>query len=212
MNKTAISNIGEPGNALVEIRRAGSRDPEWTLPRALEGEFLMHGGQYDQSLAQLNGVIQSNRSFWLAYLFRAFVLVEKRQYREAIADCDAVDAVRQAKGPVPPYSMGLALKGYALAKLGQTAEATAVLHELETQAKSSYVPPSQLALLLRALGRHDEAMAQLEKAVKEKDVIVTFFGVAPLWDEWRELPEFKKALEAANLLKVSETVRSARGR
>ena len=64
------------------------------------------------------------------------------------------------------------------------------------------------ALLLHALGRDDEAFAQLRKAVEVRDVLVTFLRVSPLWDDLRGTPAFREVLKQANLLAVSKTVRA----
>ena len=208
-----LSNSGHPDDAILEIRRAGSFDLQWNIPRAHEGMLLLHAGDHDRALEHLNRVIEGDPNLWLAHLFRAFTLVAKGNYSEAIVACDRMNAARQKAGPAPTYSQFLALKGYALAKLGKTADAEALLKELqswESQTPSRYVPHSMLALLLHALGRDKEAFAALRHAVAAKDVVVSFMGVAPIFDEWRGLPEFRAALKRANLLEVSDALPPAR--
>ena len=88
-----------------------------------------------------------------------------------------------------------------------------MLDELQAQeAAQVYVPPSRKALLLHALGRDDEAFAQLRKAVEVRDVLVTFLGVSPLWDDLRGTRAFQEVLKQANLFEVSESVRATRRR
>jgi len=217
------SNTGLPDDAVREIRIAGARDPGWLIPRALEGEFQLHGGKFDVALTQLEDVIETEsrssatmRPLWLPHLFRAFALIAKRRYEDAIAACDMVIKLRQGPPSAPPtphYSYAVALKGYAFARLGKTSEAVAMLDELQAQeAAQVYVPPSRKALLLHALGRDDEAFAQLRKAVEVRDVLVTFLGVSPLWDDLRGTRAFQEVLKQANLFEVSESVRATRRR
>jgi hypothetical protein len=66
---------------------------------------------------------------------------------------------------------------------------------------------SSPAILLHALGRNDEALAQLRAAVAARSVSVTFLGVDPRWDDFRDLPGFQDVLSSANLLDVSKRVR-----
>ena len=94
----------------------------------------------------------------------------------------------------------LAMKGYALARMGRRQEAEALIEQIRAQRSSP-------AILLHALGRDDEALAELRAAVAERSVSVTFLGVDPRWDDLRDLPAFQEVLSAANLLEVSNLVR-----
>ena len=53
--------------------------------------------------------------------------------------------------------------------------------------------------MLHALGRDDEALAELHRAADARSVAVTFLGVDPRWDELRGMPEFDAVLERVNL-------------
>jgi serine/threonine protein kinase/tetratricopeptide (TPR) repeat protein len=207
------SNIGEENQALSEISRARSKAPGWPLPRALEGEFLMHGGRFQEAVDHLDQLIEIEPTFWLARLFRAFALPTAKRYLEMVTECDTIIRLRQEKAPkpIPPYSYAVALKGYAFAKLNRPDDAREMLKELYAQAEHGYLPASRIALVHYALGDEDNAIAQLEKAVDQKDVLLTFLGVSPLWDEWRDKPRFQQILDKVHLLGVSKAV-SASGR
>ena len=94
----------------------------------------------------------------------------------------------------------LAMKGYALVRMGRRQDAEAMLEKIRADRSSP-------AILLHALGRTDEALAQLRAAVAERSVSVTFLGVDPRWDELRDSPGFQDVLSSANLLDVSRRVR-----
>ena len=103
-----------------------------------------------------------------------------------------------------------ALRGYALARAGRRAEAEAILERIRRQARERYVKPTHEALVLHALGRDDEALAQLRRAVEVRDLTLTFLGVDPKWDELRGSPAFQAVLSHVNLLDVSNRVRAGR--
>ena len=94
----------------------------------------------------------------------------------------------------------LAMKGYALVKMGRPREAEAMLEKIRADRSSP-------AILLHALGRNDEMLAQLRSAVAARSVSVTFLGVDPRWDDLRDSPGFHDVLSSANLLDVSRRVR-----
>ena len=94
----------------------------------------------------------------------------------------------------------LAMKGYALVRMGRRREAEAMIEKIRAERSSP-------AILLHALGREDEAFAQLRTAVSERSVSVTFLGVDPRWDDLRDSPAFQDVLSSGNLLDVSNRVR-----
>ena len=69
-----------------------------------------------------------------------------------------------------------------------------------------HVTPLAEALVLHALGRDDEALVRLQAAVDNRDVLVTFLGINPRWDELRGAPAFRELLSRVNLLEVSDRI------
>ena len=69
--------------------------------------------------------------------------------------------------------------------------------------RETRVRPIHVALVLHGLGRDDEALRELSRAVDSRDPSVTFLGVDPKWDELRASPVFQALLSRANLLEVS---------
>jgi tetratricopeptide (TPR) repeat protein len=96
-----------------------------------------------------------------------------------------------------------ALRGYALAMAGRRAEAVAILDAIRSIERETYVPPTHVALVLHGLGRNEEALEQLGRAVDVRDPALTFLGVDPKWDELREWPSFQALVSRVNLLDVS---------
>jgi hypothetical protein len=88
------------------------------------------------------------------------------------------------------------MKGVALAHLGRAGEAEAVLDELKVRQRNR-------AVVLHALGRDDDALAEVARAVAGRDVGVTFLGVDPRWDGLRRNPTFIEMLSRVRLLDAS---------
>jgi tetratricopeptide (TPR) repeat protein len=193
-----LSNVGRFDEALDEIRRARALDPAWPVPRALEGQFLFMARRYDAALRHLDAMLEVAPEVRNAHLFRLWTLIALDRHEESLAAADRAHPFF----PTPEGSgMGpLAMKGYALARLGRRQEAEALIEEIRVQRSSP-------AILLHALGRDDEAIAQLRAAVAERSVSVTFLGVDPRWDDMCDLPAFQDVLSSANLLDVSNRVR-----
>ena len=190
-----LSNTGRFDEALDEIRRAQALDPRWPVPRSLEGQFLFMARRYDAALERLDETLQVHRDFWNAHLFRVWTLIALERYNDSLEAADRAHLLRP--GPEGSAMGPLAMKGYALVRMGRRREAEAMIETIRADRSSP-------AILLHALGRSDEALAQLRAAVDERSVSVTFLGVDPRWDDLRDSPGFQDVLASANLLDVSK--------
>ena len=193
-----LSNIGRFDEALNEIRRAQALDPGWPVPRSLEGQFLFMARRYDAALQRLDEALQVHRDFWNAHLFRVWTLIALERYDDSLEAADRAQLLRP--GPEGSAMGPLAMKGYALVRMGRRREAEALIEKIRADRSSP-------AILLHALGRNDEALAQLRAAVAARSVSVTFLGVDPRWDDLRDSPGFQDVLSSANLLDVSRRAR-----
>ena len=193
-----LSNIGRFDEALDEIRRAQALDPGWPVPRSLEGQFLFMARRYDAALKRLDETLQVHPDFWNAHLFRVWALIALGRYNDSLEAADRAHLLRP--GPEGSAMGPLAMKGYALVRMGRRQEAQALIEKIRAERSSP-------AILLHALGQDDEAFAQLRTAVAERSVSVTFLGVDPRWDDLRDSPSFQDVLSSGNLLDVSNRVR-----
>lgn len=203
-----LSNIGRHEEALAQVKRARALDPAWPLARALEGQFLFLARRYDKALAHLDGLAQYDPNF--PTLIRLYPLLAQGRYQAALEACERVEALLARSDntmPGQPFSFAMALRGYALAKLGKRAPAERVLQQLHAFGRDRYIPPYHLALVLHALGRNDEALERLREAVDARDWFVIFLGTDPKWDELRSTPAFDALLSRANLLEVSRAIK-----
>jgi eukaryotic-like serine/threonine-protein kinase len=195
-----LSNVGRGDEAVAEARRAREVDPVWRIPQALEGQFLFFARRYGESVQRLDALLEIEPAMWQAHVMRAYPLIELRRFDEAARECDK--AFDLSGGLL--YS--LALRGYARARSGRTADAEDVLRRLEGLVRERYVPPHHVALVAYALGDVPRALSSLEQALSERDVYVSFLGTDPKWDGLRALPAFQAILARANLLDVSRGV------
>jgi DNA-binding winged helix-turn-helix (wHTH) protein len=101
------------------------------------------------------------------------------QYEMAIARSEA-DATTRA------------LHARFLAKIGRRDEALRILEELERARENEYVDAFQVALLLDALDRREEAFGELERAFDEKSYTLLFLNVDAKADPLRADPRFRQ--------------------
>lgn len=188
-----LSNMGRHPEALVEMKRARELDPVNLRINALEGQFLLHAGQPDEALDKLRKTVDLLPDLWLGHLLISNIYIEKGMYADAVSEADLAKKYSGAS------NHPAALKGYALAKSGNEAEARKVIDELSEQAKERFVPPYYFALIYNGLGDTDKAIAWLERGFEQRDSKMVFLKVEPKWNNLRSEPRFIDLLKRMNL-------------
>jgi eukaryotic-like serine/threonine-protein kinase len=185
--------MGQHEKALIEAKRSRELDPLDLRISSLEGQVLFFAGRYEESIDRLQKTLELDSNFWLAHLFLSRVYIEKKMHPEAIAE--ATKATNLTGG----NSEAIAQVVYALAKAGQQKEARMTLDELKKRAAERYVPPYAFALSYNGLGETDQAIAWLEKGIKERDVKMTLLLVDPQWNNLRSDTRFQDLLKRMGL-------------
>ena len=102
------------------------------------------------------------------------------------------------------------LRGFALARPSGGSEAERDLAGSAGARANDTCRRCIEAIVLHALGRDDEALAQLDRAVEVRDFALTRVGVDPKWDELRMSPAFQAMMSRVNLLEVSNRALATR--
>lgn len=178
------SNLARHEEALTGIRAARSLDPLSLIATTHEGQFLYHARRYDEAVAPLERVLELAPRFWIAHIVLGKVWGVRKLFRQALAHF--VRAYRYSLGNTEAE----ALRGYTLGLSRRAAGARRVLRELEQQSRRRYIPPVHRALISLGLGERGAALEELEKAVEERDVRLTFLAVEPRWESLRADPRF----------------------
>jgi tetratricopeptide (TPR) repeat protein len=85
-----------------------------------------------------------------------------------------------------------ALEGTCLAKLGRTADAHAILDELEHRRDADYADALYVAVLRDALGERAEAFKEIERAFDENSAFLYSINVDPKMDTFRDDRRFAR--------------------
>jgi TolB-like protein/DNA-binding winged helix-turn-helix (wHTH) protein/Flp pilus assembly protein TadD len=189
-----LSNTGRHAEALAEAKRARELDPLNLRINALEAQFLIHAGRTDEALARLQQTLDMDSNYFLAHLYASSAYIEKGMYSEVINEARRATEISGARS-----THSEAFLGYALAKSGKEAEARSVLGGLLKSSAERYVSPYHIAFVYNGLGRHDEALAWLERAYAQRNTGMVFLKVEPRWNNLRSNPRFQDLLRRVGL-------------
>jgi serine/threonine-protein kinase len=179
--------------ALSELEHAHELDPESPVVAASRGIVRFYQREYARARSEIEAVVGAHPHFGLAHYFLA--MCHEAEGSAARAASAAAEAVRLSGGSAET----LATHGHALARMGRTAEAEAILGELRARASSRYVSPVLIALVLVGMGRTDEALTELECGVEARATELIWLGVRPTWSELGRSDRFRAVLARVGL-------------
>jgi len=85
-----------------------------------------------------------------------------------------------------------ALEATCLVKLGRTADARAILDEIEHRRESDYADALYMAVLYDALGQPSDASREIDRALDENSAFLYSIDVDPKLESFRADPRFER--------------------
>ena len=147
------------------------------------GLNLLLARRNQEAIAQLRTATTVTPENWWGHALLARAYAQEKRFPEAIAE------TRVAVQMGPQYAEAYGILGRVYADAGETAEAEKVLAHLRER-QDIYVAPPHLATILIGLGRYDEALVELAKAVEQRSWPVMGWKVDPDLDPLRADPRF----------------------
>ena len=193
---TEYLTVVDPAKALESALHALSLDPLSLPIMNLVAFAYLERGMYDDAQRMDEEMIAMDPGFDAAHWNMGIIHTLHGQYEDAIED---LGRSVENSGGMPP---ALAMLAYAHAKSGDQATALDILAKLESRRQTpgrGYASPVLIAHVYEGLGRADDALAWLEKAVTERDGWLVILNAYPRFDSLRGEPRFKSVLREVGL-------------
>jgi TolB-like protein/Tfp pilus assembly protein PilF len=185
--------LGRIDDALAEIRRARELDPLSVRAHTAVAMSLYFARQHDRALEHLNLALELDSRFADAHCGLGLNYQQLGMWEKSFAAFQEA-LVLSRRGPED-----IASAGFAYGVAGRTAEARAMLSDLEDLASSRYVPAVYVAAVHAGLGQKEDACDWLERAFAERASWLVFLRVEPWWDSLRAHPRFERLLQQMHL-------------
>jgi TolB-like protein/Tfp pilus assembly protein PilF len=175
---------GRHADAVSMLEKAVELDPSSALMHGDLGWSLLEAGQVDRARREVAVAMAVDSSYPESEEILAMIHAQTGQYDSALAEFTRYEARsgRQLPG----------LRGVLLAHMGRTAEARALLHEMERQAeREGDWDRGDRAELLLALGQADSALGVLKAAADRRE---WWYGLSYRWAPLQKDPRYQALL------------------
>jgi tetratricopeptide (TPR) repeat protein len=173
------TSVGRFQDALQTLQQGYKVDPLFPVLPAVEVSVHFFGRDYEAAIAC------GHKSLEL----HPYILVGRCWYAQALEYSGRIDEAlreyRTACTVLPGLTWLRILEGVCLGKHGRRSEAEVVLAEIEDIRKNEYIDAYYMALLYHALGMHDRAFDELDRAVEDNSITLCLLAVDPKMDGLR---------------------------
>jgi TolB-like protein/DNA-binding winged helix-turn-helix (wHTH) protein/Flp pilus assembly protein TadD len=185
--------MGRFDEATAEMKKAEQLDPLSLVVNSAVAFSHQYAHHYDLAIEQYRKVIEMEPGFVMGHYGLGLASEQKGDYQLAEAEFEKAIAILGGE------TDAIAAVGHVQALQGKKEQARKVLARLRALARTKYVAPINVAVLLIALGDNDEAFQWLEKANQERSGWLIFLRVDPRFDAVRNDPRFKALLKQVGL-------------
>ncbi|MFN0172483.1 MAG: winged helix-turn-helix domain-containing tetratricopeptide repeat protein [Bryobacteraceae bacterium] len=182
-----LGSLRRTQEAMEQFRIARDLDPLQPVRNGQVAWCHYISGQYQQAVGQLKHVVELAPDFFINHWFYWRVLHRTGQDAAALGECERMYELLGDAEVVEALERGERRSGYA----GAMKEAA---QTLVRRSKISYVPGSQLALLLIHAGENERALEWLENAYQERDPRLHMVWADPDWEPLYSKPRFQSLL------------------
>jgi serine/threonine protein kinase/tetratricopeptide (TPR) repeat protein len=180
---------GRPEEAVAQSKRGQEADPLSLAIHTNAGWVLYLARQYDEAIAQLRKALEMDENFVQAHRQLGPCYLQKGMAAEAVAE---VEKAYELSGGEPHDA---ALLGYAYAVTGHKADAQALLARLQVQSRQQYVSYYYIAEIFTGLGDVDQAFKWLNKACDQREGLLLYLKVYPIFDGLRSDLRYKELVQ-----------------
>lgn len=177
-------------DARREAKRAQEIDPLSLIAGNAQSVVEGYAGNWNAVVAQSDRLLEMDERFAVAHMWKGRALRAEGKLGDATRELERGLELTEGRSPELIGELG---STYALA--GRRADAERLAKDLAGNKSAAY----PLAAIHASLGRHDEAIAQLQRAIEDHSWFLVQLKVEPLFAPLREDPRFKEMLAKVKL-------------
>src|SRR5580704_4719911 len=190
-----LENLGKLDDVLVHLRRAVELDPLNLNGLDNLAEAYLYTRQYSETIEQGKKILEIDPNYANAHMHLSEAYLYTGKYDLWLDEWEKAATLNNNREDL---AMVKAMKA-EYAKSGLRGALLRSAEYQEEESKRQYVDPALIALTYAMLGDKDKAFAQLDKALAQKSVFLTYIKVMPDYDSLRSDPRYADLLKRMGL-------------
>jgi tetratricopeptide (TPR) repeat protein len=166
-------------------------EPSSPVLQLFVARIFLHMGDYRRAIGALSNLIDSGPDFSIARRHRAQAFILNGQPEEALADLLLLPQDR-----AEDIALRLPLLARAYADCGDTERAETIYRALLEMSRIEFVVGFNLATIAVGLGRLEEALVHLERALEKRETALLMLRSLPWFGPIAQRARFKALLQA----------------
>jgi tetratricopeptide (TPR) repeat protein len=187
-----LSFLGRHDRAIAEAQRAVELDPLSLIMQANLGITYYRARRFDEAIRQMEHTLEMNPHYMLGHFNLGMIRAATGSYDAAVR------AFGLAREYAPDDTGSVSLLGYVYGRMGRTASARAMEHEIRRLSTTQYISPYLRAAVHVGLGETHEALTQLEQAYQDRSWLIATLKVEPVFDALRGDERFEALIRRLN--------------
>jgi TolB-like protein/Tfp pilus assembly protein PilF len=188
-----LALMGRHKEAADELNRARRLDPRSLQINTAFGTLAYYSRDYQEAIRQLKKTLEIDDAFPLVHTRLGLAYEQQGDIQ------DAVLSFLRASSLTPAGKEKTATLRKAFSGQGRDAFWREYLSQLTRESKERYIPQTAIAAVQTRLGRNDQALDTLAKAIEEKDVGLVELKVEPVFEPLRSNSKFSELLRRVGL-------------
>ena len=188
-----LTTHGRREEALAELRTAFELESSSPIIRTAIAHTFYFSRDFDRTISEARNIIEASPEFPPIRGVLIEAQLQKGLFKEALVEIEKARALE----PDEPLAK-LEARGYALARLGETAAAEKIVSQLEEQRQQGKPLNGAIAFVYLGLGDYDKAADALEREYLAEGLDDEILW-DPFFDKVRDLPRFQALLRKAGL-------------
>ena len=155
--------------------------------------LLYFARQYDLAFAQFTHTLELDPHFAQTHFDFGMAYAQRCQFDEAIAEFEKGFALSSRR------VLMVSVLGNIYGTAGRMSDAESILEELREVSRRQEVPSIYFGFVHVGRGNNKQALDALEQAYEERNGVMVYIQVEPMWNPLRSDPRFQALLRRMNL-------------
>lgn len=190
-----LAITGRHEESIKKAKKALELDPLTPIMQINLGGRYYYARKYEECIESVKKTLEMDPGFEIAHYYLAYFYNQMNEQQKALEEIKRVISVFGRDN-----TQFLAALAIILASMNDNEGAESVVGEMLELSKEKYTSFFWLGMIYVVLDRYEKAFEMFEKAYNDREVLMIFLNVDPVFDGIKPDPRFRSLLKKMNFI------------